>query len=42
MTDSWFTKYVYECAVSRKFVTEEIINAYKKDPIILKPWDPVL
>ena len=41
MTDSWFTKYVYECSVNKKFVTEDIIEAYKSDPIILKPWDCV-
>ena len=41
MTDSWFTKYVYECAVSKKFVSDDVIEAYKSDPIILKPWDCV-
>ena len=41
MTDSWFTKYVYECAINKKFVSDDIINAYKADPIILKPWDCV-
>lgn len=38
MTDTWFTNYVYECVIKKEFLSDNIIKAYKKDPIILEPW----
>eukprot|EP00003_Mantamonas_plastica_P028793 TRINITY_DN6689_c0_g1_i1.p1 TRINITY_DN6689_c0_g1~~TRINITY_DN6689_c0_g1_i1.p1 ORF type:complete len:166 (+),score=71.26 TRINITY_DN6689_c0_g1_i1:219-716(+) len=40
MTDDWFSEFVYEVVVERKYadVADEIINA---DPIVLEPWDPM-
>ncbi len=37
MTDRWFDEYNYQVVVNRKYLSEEILNAYGFDPILLKP-----
>ncbi len=41
MSDTWFKKYTYQAVVKRKYLSEEERNAYDKDPVVLKPWDPM-
>lgn len=41
MTDSWFDQYVYEVAIHKRFLSKEILQLEKKDPIILPPWHPM-
>lgn len=41
MTDKWFDEYNYEVVVHKDFVSKEEMNVYKKDPIVLPPWDPM-
>ncbi|XP_028400586.1 bleomycin hydrolase-like [Dendronephthya gigantea] len=41
MTDEWFSEFVYEVVVDKKFVPEEILDVLKQEPIVLPPWDPM-
>ena len=40
-TDSWFTKYVYQVVVNKKYLTQEEKESLKAEKIRLKPWDPM-
>jgi bleomycin hydrolase len=41
MTDLWFDEYTYEVVVHKRFVSQEVLDLLKKDPIPLDPWDPM-
>ena len=41
MTDDWFSEYVYQVVVDRKYLTEDELAAYDSAPIPLAPWDPM-
>ncbi|CAH3151188.1 unnamed protein product, partial [Porites evermanni] len=41
MTDSWFSEYVYEVVVDKKYVPADIMAVLKQDPVILPAWDPM-
>ena len=41
MSDAWFDEYMYQIAVDKKYLTEDQRKAWDKDPIHLKPWDPM-
>lgn len=40
-TDDWFSEFVYEVVVDKKFVSQEIQDILKQDPVVLPPWDPM-
>ncbi|MGW5363674.1 aminopeptidase C [Actinopolymorpha pittospori] len=41
MNDSWFDEYVFEIAVRRDQLPEELRTALDEDPIVLPAWDPM-
>jgi bleomycin hydrolase len=41
MSDDWFSEYLYQVVVPKKYLTPEMIKAYNTAPIVLKPWDPM-
>ena len=41
MSDKWFSEYVYQIVINRKYLTKELIDQYESDPIVLQPWDPM-
>ena len=41
MTDDWFSEFVYEVVVDKKFVPEEILKLADDEPIELPVWDPM-
>ena len=41
MSDEWFSKYVYQIVVFKKYLTKEEVDALEKEPHLLKPWDPM-
>ena len=41
MTDDWFSEYVYQVVVDKKYLTGEERAAYESEPIELAPWDPM-
>lgn len=40
-TDSWFSKYVYQIVINKKYLSEEEKNILNNKRIRLKPWDPM-
>jgi len=41
MSDSWFDEYNYEIVVHKKYLTDEELEIYQREPIKLPPWDPM-
>lgn len=42
LTDDWFTEYVYQIVVDKKYLTEEQRQIFDTmEPIELAPWDPL-
>ena len=41
MNDSWFDEYVFEIAVRRDQLPEELRTALDEEPIVLPAWDPM-
>jgi bleomycin hydrolase len=41
MDDSWFDEYVFEIAVPRSALPDELRSALGQDPIVLPAWDPM-
>ena len=40
-SDSWFDMYVYQAVIHQKYLNEDQLKSWKKEPIVLKPWDPM-
>ena len=41
MDDAWFGEYLYEIAVKKSYLSEELLAVLDTDPVELKPWDPM-
>lgn len=41
MSDAWFDEYMYQALINKKYLAKEVVEAYEKEPIHLKPWDPM-
>ncbi len=41
MTDPWFDEYTFEVVVHKDYITEAELAIYRKEPVSLKPWDPM-
>jgi len=41
MNDSWFAEYMFEIAVPKEYLPEELQKALDLDPIVLPAWDPM-
>lgn len=41
MSDEWFDEYMYQVAVNKKYLTKKQLEDWEKEPIHLKPWDPM-
>jgi bleomycin hydrolase len=41
MSDDWFEEFVYEVAVSKRYLTSELLAALSAAPVVLPPWDPM-
>jgi bleomycin hydrolase len=41
MTDDWFTEYVMEVVVDKKFLSPEVLEILKEEPKVLPAWDPM-
>ena len=41
ITDKWFDEYVFEVAIKKSMLSEELQNALTEKPLILPPWDPM-
>ena len=41
MNDSWFAEYMFEIAVPKSYLPEDMQRALDLEPIVLPPWDPM-
>ncbi|RPA97954.1 peptidase C1B, bleomycin hydrolase [Choiromyces venosus 120613-1] len=41
MSDAWFDEYCYQVVTDPAFVSKEVLNVLKQDPISLPIWDPM-
>jgi bleomycin hydrolase len=41
MTDSWFDEYMYEVAVEKKYLPQELLALLEQPLVPLNPWDPM-
>jgi len=41
MSDDWFSEYMYQIVVPKKYLSAEMLQAYNTESIVLKPWDPM-
>lgn len=41
MSSDWFTEFVFEVVVDRKFVPQEVMDVFTMKPIVLPAWDPM-
>lgn len=41
MSDEWFSEYMYQIVINRKYLSPEQLAAYEAEPVVLKPWDPM-
>lgn len=41
MTDDWFSEYVYEVVVDKKFLSDEVLEVLQQEPVVLPAWDPM-
>lgn len=41
MTSDWFKEFTFEVVVDKKFVPQEVLDVFKKEPIVLPAWDPM-
>ena len=41
MNDSWFAEYMFEIAVPKSYLPDNLIKALDSEPIVLPPWDPM-
>ncbi|XP_068173275.1 bleomycin hydrolase isoform X1 [Antennarius striatus] len=41
MTDDWFSEYVYEVVVDRKFLPPDVLEVMQQEPVLLPAWDPM-
>lgn len=40
-TDKWMDEYLFRLVVDKKYASEKVLKASKKQPKILPPWDPL-
>lgn len=40
MSDSWFDEYLFEIVIDKKYLLDEVLKIYEKEPVKLSPWDP--
>ena len=41
MSGTWFDENTYQAVIHQKYLSEAELKAYKAEPILLKPWDPM-
>lgn len=41
MSDDWFTEFVYEVVIDKKYLPEDVLNVLTQTPVVLPAWDPM-
>lgn len=41
MSDAWFSQYMYQVVIHKKYLTRKQLQVLETEPITLNPWDPM-
>ncbi|XP_066148714.1 bleomycin hydrolase isoform X2 [Euwallacea fornicatus] len=41
MTADWFKEFTFEVVVDKKYVSQEVLDVFNQEPIVLPAWDPM-
>lgn len=41
MSDDWFSEFVYEVVIDKKFLPADLLELLKVKPTVLPAWDPM-
>ncbi|RAK05360.1 aminopeptidase C [Halanaerobium saccharolyticum] len=41
MSNDWFKEFNYEVVINKKYLSQSDFESYQKEPVVLKPWDPM-
>ncbi|XP_011298865.1 bleomycin hydrolase [Fopius arisanus] len=41
LTSDWFNEFVFEVVVDKKFVPDEVLDVFNREPKLLPAWDPM-
>ncbi|TDO92049.1 bleomycin hydrolase [Halanaerobium saccharolyticum] len=41
MSNDWFKEFNYEVVINKKYLSQSDLESYQKEPVVLKPWDPM-
>ena len=41
MSDAWMDKYCYQVVINKVYLSDDLLAAQAKEPVVLKPWDPM-
>lgn len=41
MSAKWFSEFVFEVVVDKKYVPEAVLDVFKQTPVVLPAWDPM-
>ncbi len=41
MSDEWFSEFVYQILLEKRYFTEDQAKAFEQEPEVLAPWDPM-
>lgn len=41
MNDNWFDEHMFEIAVHKRYLPDDLAAALDRDPVVLPPWDPM-
>ena len=41
MSDKWFNEFTYQIVINKKYLSKNQLELLEKEPIVLKPWDPM-
>jgi bleomycin hydrolase len=42
MNHNWFEEHVYSLIINKKYLTKTMLQQFKKKPIVLPPWHPMI
>lgn len=41
MSDEWFSEYMYQIVINKKYLTQKQLDVLNTEMIVLEPWDPM-
>jgi len=41
MSNKWFSEFLYQVVINKKYIPQKIVKLLEKKPVILPPWDPM-